>query len=118
MSNRMLLRELAGDYKPVSEVVASLAQIMGRFERVGGNTRIYDVNGRKGAVYSVGQGTEGIGLVLNGSNVSNIYFWNVLDVDKEPDYEVVLPVNSDFHGMAPLVVDMIRKHTLGQVPLN
>ena len=121
MNKKSILREFQnGTFKTIENVAADLSSIMGEFQRVGGPTRTYDLDsGQHAAVYTVGNGVEGVALGWHDSpnNIRTVYYWSLLDISREPSYAIDLPAG-DFSMMASAVVQMLRANTMGKVELN
>ncbi len=62
-------------------------------ERVGGDSRVYDVGGRLGVIFLINNSHKGVGLIWSkGSNrVETVAVWKKINFDAQPDYVVDLP---------------------------
>jgi hypothetical protein len=121
MATRQRLDEFRGVGNSLDMVVTALSGIMGRFQRVGSDKRVYLIGqNQRGAVFTVGSGVEGIGLGWSDSNanVRTVYYWQHVDLSKEPDYEVNLPNIPFTVNIAAQVVNMIREQVMGEVELH
>lgn len=114
------LLEFMQDTATVETVMMSLSPLLGRMERVGGTSRVYDIDGenKKGAIFVSRNGSAvGLGWVP-GSSVSTVYFWNMLNLDASPDYAIDIPPGADVSSMGPMIAQMIRTQTQGRVEIN
>lgn len=114
------LVEFRGGGNSLDIVAATLSGIMGRFQRVGGNKRVYLIGqSQHGVVFTIGNSIEGLGLGWKNSNtnITTVYYWQHLDLMREPDYEVNIPDIPFTTDLAAQVVNMIREQVIGEVEL-
>lgn len=86
-----------------------------KLERIGGPRMIYQIGDQKGAVYSFGQGTHGLGVSWGDQGVTSIYVWSELNVMKSPDYVMDIPFSVNFDSILPTVIKWIRSPTSGNI---
>lgn len=119
-----LLLEFAGDNsRQLDSTVQVLQQhFSAPLQRVGGPKRIYDIeeSGQRGAVYVIGNTVRAIGLGWKdiAAGVCSVYVWNALNLFKQPDFEIVLPVVGNFDKMAERIVGLLHSQIEGEVEID
>jgi hypothetical protein len=99
-------------------VIPALEAVFGKLQRVGGNERVYQISGEGlGTVYTCGT-VSGIGLCMDGGSVSTIYYWAVLNLDKEPDYAIDIPADADFSKLSKTIYAMVSAQSEGKVEVQ
>ena len=121
-SGKSILREfLDTSVLNVNMVVASLEHILGeKLYRVGGPSRIYDVDGGgQGAVYVVGDTMTAVGIAWPSRSVGvrSVYVWHNFSINKAPEYCISLP-KVDFDDVSSTVAKLIMNPQYGQIPVN
>lgn len=97
-----------------------LAAALGRqfdLERVGGDTRIYQVGDRLGVIFLLNNSLRGVGLIWSrGSTfVQSVCVWNHIDFDAAPDVMVDLPQDATLDQIIDPLVKFIKQPRVGVV---
>jgi len=122
-SSKSILKEfLNTSVLNVNTVVAHLEHLLGqKLYRVGGPTRVYDIDGGgHGAVFVIGTTSMmavGIAWPNRSAGVRSIYVWHDFSINKAPPYCIDLP-NVDFELIAPTVVSLIHHPQYGKIPVT
>lgn len=84
-----------------------------RLERVGGEQRVYTVNGSLGVVYLVNGGPKAIGLVWaqGSSQLASIYLWKSFNAMKSPDFVAQIPVGLPDDVLKSIINFIERPHS-------
>jgi hypothetical protein len=117
---RKLREFIESDIRTIDYVKHQLESVFGTLYRVGGEQRVYDIDGtnQKAAVYVVGNTHHGIGLGYTSNKIQSIYWWNVFSIEHEPDYALDIPSHGSFSDMLPTISSMIQNQTTGKVDIN
>lgn len=118
---RKHLREFVeNNARSIDFVKAQLESVFGTLYRVGGEDRIYKIDGttQTAAIYMMGDGVTALGLAWTASRIQTIYFWDSFNPDTCPDYAVDLPNDGDITDMLPTIAHMINTKTLGEVDID
>jgi hypothetical protein len=99
-------------------VVAALQRRLGSLRRMGGEQRIFDVEGtgKRGAIFVPNGRRGGIGLAWTdiGAGVDTIHVWRQVSTYRSPDYEIILPQTGSFEPMVAKIVELMRSQADGQ----
>jgi hypothetical protein len=122
-SSRSILLEFAGDQsRQLSRIVASLQSRLGSLRRMGGEQRIYDVEGtgKRGAIFVPAGRRGGIGLAWTdiAAGIDTIHVWNRVSTYRSPDYEIILPKTGAFEPMVIKIIELIRSQAEGQFEIK
>lgn len=112
----MRLLELQAPILSVKSVMDALNQHF-KLERVGGNSRVYNVGDQLGVVYLVNNGPEAVGITWeHGFNgISALYVWTHFDIETHPDFVVDIPQDGNPHAMISQLVKFVKSPRLGLV---
>lgn len=94
------------------DVYTALSQAF-TLERVGGNQRVYTVNGLLGVVYLVNGGPKAVGLVWSkgSSALAGLFVWNSFNASMSPDYGAEIPVGAPQDVIRALTSFITNPHT-------
>lgn len=123
MANKKQLREFVeNNLRTLDYIKTHLESVFGTFYRLGGEYRVYTIDGtnQKAAIFAIGNTMQACALAwTDGPNkVNSIYWWNDFSFNKVPDYAVDLPTNGNFSSMLVTVEQMIKNHTMGEVEID
>jgi hypothetical protein len=86
-------------------------------ERVGGESRIYDVGDRKGIIFLLNNSLRGIGLVWSKGTtaVQSIAVWEKIDFDRAPDFIIDIPDDAFLDEVIEPIIGFIKKPREGLI---
>jgi hypothetical protein len=98
------------------DMIAALSNVFD-LERVGGQSRIYDVNGRSGIIFLVNNSLKAIGLIWakGAHSVQSVAVWNKIDFDKAPDFIADIPAEATLPEVIEPLTKFIKKPRMGLV---
>jgi hypothetical protein len=108
------------EFRQSSIMMLDLVNALGRvfdMERVGGNSRVYDVSGRHGVIYLLNNSMRGLGLIWSKgtSRVQSVGVWDNIDFNRAPDYLCDIPEDATLDAVIEPLIKFIRKPTEGLV---
>lgn len=115
------LREFLEDNtRSLNIVMRQLETVFGTLYRVGGEDRIYDIEGtsQKAAIYVFEDSVNAIAIAWTSNKIQSIYWWDAFSVEVEPSYAIDLPDNGDFSEMLPTIAYMLKDKTMGEMEIN
>ncbi len=114
------LREYLGDMdKSLVAVTEMLKEHFGEMDRVGGERRIYEVEGegKHGVIFVIRNTLAGIGLCWRQPDrIETIHYWNpTFNPLASPDYALDLPPEGDVSRMMPAIIQALEHQRMGQI---
>jgi hypothetical protein len=111
----MRLLEFQDPNLSLRDVLAGLGQSF-TLERVGGNGRVYNVNGETGAVFIVNSGPKALGITWEGQyNLKSVYIWNEYKPWIAPDVAVDIPADATLQTLLGPLTNFIANPHAGLV---
>jgi hypothetical protein len=109
----MRLLEFQQSQIMMSDLIKALQQYFD-MERVGGDSRVYNVGERRGIIFLLNNSLKGLGLIWskNANRIESVGVWHQIDFDRAPDVVADIPVGELTEVIAPLVA-FIRHPKIG-----
>jgi hypothetical protein len=109
----MRLLEFQQSQIMMSDLIKALQQYFD-MERVGGNSRIYDVGERRGIIFLLNNSLKGLGLIWskNANRIESVGVWHQINFDRAPDVVADIPAGDLADVIGPLVA-FIRHPKIG-----
>src|SRR5665213_1817102 len=112
----MRLLEFQSSSITMRDLINALGKIFD-MERVGGNSRIYQVGDRSGVIFLLNNSLRAIGLIWSkgATTVQSAGVWNEINFDGSPDFMVDFPKDATLNQIIEPLVKFIKHPVEGLV---